>query len=293
MSTTNFRDPKPLHIQSNGGGIQSFAMYLMSCLGYLPRFDYSIFVDLGHEKPGTYKAISFLKKWSIKNNGIPIITLSDKNLLNDSIDAIKNEGKRFASIPFFSSGTSGKVGMLRRQCTGEYKIRQVNAAIKSLYNLSGNQRFPETFIYIGISIDEMLRISKPEKVKFTNIFPFCLYQTGFHSGIISFRDPKMLKSHFSRNNCIDWLHQHNFFVPPKSSCVFCPYTSDKDWLDLKISDPESFSIASKFDSEMRDFQPGKLNSKLFLHKSVKPLSLINFKKSVTLDLFECEGYCHT
>ena len=52
-----------MKIQSNGMGTQSFAMYLMSSMGVLPRFDYSIFVDTGLEKPRTYQMLSWLQGW--------------------------------------------------------------------------------------------------------------------------------------------------------------------------------------------------------------------------------------
>lgn len=284
---------KPLHIQSNGGGVQSMAMYMMSSKGILPRFDYSIFIDLGTEKPGTYAAIEFMKNEALKKNGIPLIVIKEKNLLSDTLDAITKKEKRFVSIPFFSTGPENKIGMLRRQCTGEYKIRQVNAAIKQLYGLSGNQRFPETFIYIGISLDEAIRMSSPEPVKFTNVFPFLLLQSGYKKGNISFRDPKMLSTRLSRNQLIKWLSDNNIPLPPKSSCIFCPYTSNKDWLSMKKEDPRSFEIACSFDDQIRKGKPGKVKSDLFIHKEGIPLREVNFSKPDN-DLFtECEGFCHT
>jgi len=293
MKNENYRLATPLHVQSNGGGIQSFTMYLMSCMGILPRFDYSIFIDLGHEKKGTYKAMEFLRNYSAENKGIPIITVSDRNLMDSVTYASFNRDKPFFSIPFFSSGLDGKVGMLKRQCTPNFKIRQVNSTIKKLYGLSGNQRYPETYVYIGISLDEADRVSTPEPVKFTNVYPFILYQTGYKRGNCAFRDPKHLTTRMTRNDCKKWLTANGFPIPPKSSCVFCPYTSNADWRQLKKEEPESFHTATTFDDFIRYAKPGKVNSKLYLHKSQTPLKDVDFSKDDGDSFFECEGYCHT
>lgn len=287
-----FRDPDALHIQSNGGGVQSICMYYQSCLGFLPRFDYSIFVNLGAEKPGTIKAIQEAKKWAVENNGIPIIEITNMNLATDTIDSITGKKDRFVSIPFFSSGTDGSIGMIRRQCTSEYKIRQVNQCIKHLQGKSGNQRYDPAYVWLGITIDEISRLSSPEPVKFTNVFPYCNYKTGYDSGRLSFRDPGLLNGYYHRMQCIRWLLDNNFKVPPKSSCLFCPYTSDADWLDMKKNDPDTFALAVEFDHSIRIGKPGKTNSLLYLHRSGLPLDEVVFKPHNSGDLFECSGHCH-
>jgi len=273
-------------------GLQSFAMYLMSSVGVMNRFDYSIFVDLGDEKEETYKHVEWLKVWASENNGIPIIHVSNRNLKEESLGAIGNGSKRFVSIPFFSSGVSEREGMLRRQCTSEFKIRQVLSAIKSLYGKSGNARFPETYVYLGITIDEMQRMARPEPVRFTNVYPFCDYMTGYRQGSPGFVIRTGLPNVLSRNQCEKWLVDNDFPVPPKSSCVFCPYTSNAEWQDLKVNAPDDFKKAVQFDSDMRNAKPGKLRSKLFLHRSLKPLDKVDLTSSGSCQSFECSGYCH-
>jgi len=291
-SSFRFREPRPMLVQSNGMGQQSVAMYYLSCLGFLPRFDYSIFVDLGNEKPGTYEALHYMQNWAFRNNGIPIIVLRDKNLMHDTLSVVDDPDSRFVSLPFFSCDSDGTIGILRRQCTSDYKIRQINACIKWLYGLSGNQRFPETYVYIGITFDELNRISSPEPVKFTNVYPFVNVQRGYKNAFLSSNDPYGKQWSWSRFHCVEWLTNNDFPVPPTSSCLFCPYTSDADWLDMKLNDTESFEIACTFDDKIRHLKPGVLNSNMYLHRSGIPLREVVFKSESTGTLFDCEGHCH-
>lgn len=288
----NFREPRPLLIQSNGMGIQSFAMYLMASTGYLPRFDYSIFVDLGAEKTKTLFYWEWLVNWAKNNNGIPLIRISAKNLYSDTLNALKVKDARFVSIPFFSSGSGGKEGMLQRQCTGEYKIRQINQCIKQLQGLTGNQRYKEAFVFLGISIDEMQRMNSPEPVKFTNVFPYCNYQLGYRRGNYSFREPGHITLPMSRNQIVKWLKDAGYPVPPKSSCKFCPYTTNEEWLDMRENEPQDFADSVCFDQKIRNGKPGVYKSKLYLHRSCKPLSEVDFTKDRGNDIFECGGTCH-
>lgn len=48
----------------------------------------------------------------------------------------------------------------------------------------------------------------------------------------------------SRQDVIAWFVSHSLPVPPKSSCVFCPYQSDAAWSDMKDNEPEDFTIVS-------------------------------------------------
>ncbi|HEY1192362.1 MAG TPA: hypothetical protein VGE74_32360 [Gemmata sp.] len=62
------------------------------------------------------------------------------------------------SIPVFTKSPAGKVGLIRRQCTAEYKINVVNKTIRSeVLGLKLRQRVPKDVLihqYFGISTDE-------------------------------------------------------------------------------------------------------------------------------------------
>ncbi|MBN9299840.1 MAG: hypothetical protein J0I41_22750 [Filimonas sp.] len=138
-----------LTIISLGLGVQSTCLYYMSSLGELPRADYAVFADTGKERKATYDYLRYLLSWQDVHNGIPIIICSDRNLFTDLLSSANSSGRRFASIPCFTKNESGTTGMLRRQCTGEYKIAPVDIAIRQLYGLRKGQRRPRTFVWQG------------------------------------------------------------------------------------------------------------------------------------------------
>ena len=292
MATPRLRDPEPLHIQSNGMGVQSFVMYLMSSLGILPRLDYSIFVDPGMEKPKTYELFEWLVKWSRTNNGIPLIKITDKNLLIDSTVGVPSPRQSFSTMPLFTTSSKNHVGMLQRQCTSDYKIRQVIACIKKLYGKTGNQRLPETYVYLGITSDELLRVSNPEPVRFTHVYPFLQMSTGYRAQRPNFAIRGRRLLYWSRFDCIRWLSENKFPIPPKSSCYACPYTSNNEWNDMRINDPKTFEKACEFDEKVRVRYSHKLHQTAYIHRSLSPLRDIDFSREANEDSDECSGYCH-
>jgi len=271
-----------LKIQSNGMGQQSVAMYLMSSIGVLPRLDYSIFADPGREKTQTYAYLAWLKKWAKKNNGIPIVHDKSKNLYKDILKKSNSTRQRFAAIPVFTE--SG--GMVRRQCTNEYKIIVVDNQIRKLQGKEKGESFDTVEIWFGISIEEMKRMNGPHRKNVIKVFPFCGYKN----------DGKFIKidiEPMTRGQIVKWMKEMNYPIPPKSSCVFCPFQSDSNWQDLKNNDPSGFASAIKIDKESRDLSKRGINDKLYLHRSLKPLDEVDFTKGQFEIGEDCYGYCNT
>lgn len=254
-----------MKIQSNGMGMQSVAMYLMSCMGELPRFDKSVFADPGAEHVDTYNYLEYLNEWNHKNNGIELIKDDSKNLYKDIINKWNNG--RVASIPAFTKNG----GLLFRQCTYEYKIMIVNK-----YLSKGD------LLFIGISLDEMHRIFKPR----TNVeyhYPFCniiVTKKGFRKGNYKTMTRGQIKK---------WLLKNDFDIPVKSSCVFCPFHDNKTWKDLKKTDPEGWIIACDIDKAIR--KKKGLNNDLYLHRSCVPLEKAYLQEDQAEINFDCYGFC--
>jgi hypothetical protein len=272
-----------MKIQSNGMGIQSVGMYLMSCLGELPRLDYSIFADPGAEKEKTYEYFEWLQNWSKKNNGIPLIHDKSKNLYLDLLNAKNSTGQKFAPIPAYTI-LSGEIGQVRRQCTNEYKIEVVNKKVMELQGLKKGQSFkPDTEIWLGISQDEFHRIFIPERKNQINVYPFCNYYRNKKNGWFGEFKP------MTRGEIIQWLKKYNFLIPPKSSCVFCPFQHDRNWMKLN---KQEFKVSISIDEAIRDISSmGNLNGKMYLHKSCLPIEKVNFDKDQIEINFDCYGYC--
>ena len=234
----------------------------MSSLGYLERVDHAVFADPGAEHPGTYDLLDYILDWKDKNNGIPIHVVK-KSLYDDLLD---DSGKRVASIPAF---TGNKTGMLRRQCTGEYKIQPVMKKIRELHGLKPRQRMPMTQVWLGISLDEIQRCK-------TSMLPRVEYYY------------PLVEERMTRGDCMRFLEERGFNNVPKSSCVFCPYHSDRNWKDLQYNYPEEFKKAIKVDESIRTKKG--LNESMYLHRSCIPLKDIKFADQQ--DMFMCEeGFC--
>ena len=276
-----------MKIQSNGMGTQSVAMYLMASTGILPRFDYSIFVDTGLEKPRTYWMLDWLQKWAKKNNGIELIVITKKNLASDLLKKNNSTGNRFASIPAFTNGSDG---MLRRQCTSEYKIVQIQRKIKEIQGLGANDRYLPFDNYIGISLDELSRVGMAFIAKETRIYPFCNIETT-KAKTFHYPDKYFEGNGVTRGYLINWLLENNYPDPGKSSCAFCPFMSDSEWKEIK-KDPETWKEVVAIDEAIRDSSKQGVKNPIYLHKQCKPINEVTFIENQT-SMFNCDGgVCH-
>lgn len=282
-------EKEKLNILSLGLGWQSTAIYLMSAIGELPRIDFAVFADPGGESRKTYEYLEWIKKWAVDNNAPVIVVATDKNLQNDLLSQKNSNRHRFASIPAYTKNEDGTIGMLRRQCTGEYKIYVVDRAIRTIYNLSARTRNIPTNIWKGITIDEFQRVDKPREKWKTFIYPFCGYE------IQSSGKPTKLSfgKITSRDELPAWYRERNFPMPPKSSCKFCPYHSDYNWSEMKENSPEDFADAVMIDYAIRDSAAKGLNSPIYLHRSGIPLDQVQFEKTQKIPFGECSGTCNT
>ena len=264
---SDFPNSVNLKVISLGLGVQSTAMYMMSSLGYIERADHAVFADPGAELPMTYEILNILRDWSKLNNGIPIHVTNEKNLYKDLLNQQNSTGQRFASIPAFSENG----GMIRRQCTKEYKIDPVIKEIRKLYGLKPRKRMPMTEVWLGISMDEIERVKVSQLPRVEYYYP-------------------LIEERMSRSECIQFFKDRSFPVPPKSSCVFCPYHSNKNWKELKEKLPEQFAQAVKVDEAIRDSRKKGVKEPIYLHRSCTPLERVDFGDQ--LEMFMCEeGFC--
>lgn len=266
---------KTLVVISLGAGVQSSTMALMAANGELPKPDCAIFADTGNEPKAVYTYLDFLEKIL----PYPIYKVSKGNIIDDMIGSIDN-GTRFPTAPFFTQAEiTGKKGMLRRQCTADYKIIPIKKKIRELCNIGFGKHFPkDKYVeqWIGISTDEIGRM-KPSRDKY-----------------ILNRHP-LIELKMSRQDCINYLNKNKIPLPEKSACIICPFHNDSYWHFMKTERPIEFAEAVDFDKKVRTGSR-KIRDKLYLHRSCKPLDEIEFDKKENdkqLDMFnnECEGMC--
>jgi hypothetical protein len=278
------------HVLNLGAGVQSTALYLLNMRRVVkPRFDYAIFADTREEPALVYSHL----KWLISLDGPPILAYSWGHRLGDQLMKGQNStGHRFVSIPAFTAEIEGKKkGIIRRQCTKEYKIEVVDRAIRrEVLKLRPKQRIPSSvrvIQYFGISIDEVSRASKIYENWVTGKSPF---------------EPKfpLVDMKWTRQDCKDWLAREGNIphVVPRSACVFCPFKSNEEWRHLIETDPTAFARAVEIDNALR--VPGNvcnrgMDDKMYVHSSCIPLVQIDFSSSPTETPYtfghECEGMC--
>jgi hypothetical protein len=277
---------RELHVLNLGAGVQSTALYLLSREPQAKlRFDLALFADTGEEPAAVYRHLKYLQ-----DLGSPEIWVRSTGRLGDDLIRGRNStGQRFVSIPCFTKDGAGKVGMVRRQCTSEYKIQVINRAIRyELLGLRPRQRVPKGVLvhqYFGISIDEAARAERAKK-RFAAI-----KHTIPHWPLIEMG--------WSRKDCIAFLKDKLPHETPKSSCVFCPYRTNQSWRNLKSTDPVGWARAVEIDHAHRDPQSvctRGFRQELFVHRSCVPLETIDFEKLApsTLDpmtVGECQGMC--
>jgi len=240
-----------LRILSLGAGVQSSTILLMACKGELPKPDAAIFADTGWETMATYQHLEWLKVEAGKH-GIPVIVVGLGNIRDLAINSHvrSRNGNRSASMPLFTDN-DGSIGMLRRQCTLDYKITPIKKQIRKMLGIKPKHRAPKDCVeqWIGISTDEAQRIFANKRDRMSVM-----------------RFPLLEWKLMSRYQCQKWLYDNYQIVVPKSSCIGCPYHSQKEWRNL--SDDE-FKNACDFDGAIR--QKGGVRGDLFLHRSCVPL----------------------
>ena len=253
-----------MNILSLGAGVQSSTLAMMAAAGEIgPMPDAAIFADTGWEPKKVHEYLDWLEK----QLPFPVYRVMNGGGL---LEAIKGNG-RFAAVPFFTLNG----GMGRRQCTGEFKIIPVQKKIRELLGYEKYKRIPEgaATVWIGISTDESIRM-KPSQVKWIN-----------------HRWP-LIENGMSRMQCLEWFEQHNMPQPPKSSCLGCPFHSDKQWIEIKNGDQDEWFETVEIDRFIR--YRTKMKHSQFMHRSLKPLDEVNFDGLENqMDLWgnECEGMC--
>jgi len=265
-----------LRVLSLGAGVQSTTMALMAAHGEFKHMpDCAIFADTGWEPAAVYDHLQWLMSPNVLP--FPVHVISRGNLRDDLLTkATGKVDKRFAAVPFFTSGG----GLGRRQCTKEYKVEPIARKQRELLGYVKGQRIPagSCEVWIGISTDEAVRM-KPSRYRWqANRWP-------------------LIEKRMSRWDCLRWLERRGYPAPPKSSCLGCPFHSDAHWRAMRDNAPDEWADTVRVDKEIR--AGGTLTGmreQQFMHRSLVPLDEVDLSTAAERgqpDLFanECEGMC--
>lgn len=267
-----------LRVLSLGAGVQSTTLALMAAHGTIgPMPDCAIFADTGWEPQAVYDHLAWLRSPNVLPFPVHVVQAGD--IRADLLRA--GSGERWASIPAFTRTVArGRVslGMIRRQCTKDYKIVPIRREVRALAGLTRRRSPPHPVVeqWIGISLDETIRMKPSFEAWQVNRWP-------------------LIEERMSRQDCLRWLERHGYPIPPKSSCIGCPFHSDAMWRHIRDEDPQAWADAVMVDRAVRTGLRG-IRGQVFLHRSAVPLEdadLTTASDRGQLDLFgnECEGMC--
>ncbi len=263
-----------LTVISLGAGVQSSVMALMAAHGEIePMPDCAIFADTQAEPQHVYDWLDWLET----QLPFPVHRVTHGSL-KEAVSSGK-DGPRLATPPFFTGAKGGsQTGILRRQCTQEYKIKPIQKKLREMAGIKPRQRVKEVRVsqWIGISLDEIQRMKDPPEKWCENRWP-------------------LLEKRMTRLHCLEWMRDKGYNqLPRKSACTFCPYHDNETWRQMKREDPDSFAEAVMVDEAIRDgFQ--KTTQKLYVHRSCIPLKDVDFRNAEDYGqlsfLDECDGMC--
>jgi hypothetical protein len=277
-----------------GAGTQSSVLLVMADRGDIEPVEVAIFADTQAEPREVYDHLDWLEK-QVKT---PVVRVTAGNLESDSIafrqyrfNDTTTGRKGHASVPLFVLNPDGSRGMIRRQCTSEYKIQPVVRYIRrTLMGLEDGKRVPAgttlTQVF-GISFDERHRMRIPTDKWGRFEYPLV--------------DRKLTRWQVIAL-AEKWFPERTF---PRSACVFCPYKSNEEWRRMRDDMPDEWARAVAYDKAIRDAQAegvaaGKqLAGVPFVHQQLVPLDEADLRSNdekqgqLTLNGFagECEGMC--
>lgn len=261
-----------LQVLSLGGGVQSCALALMSARGDLPLLDAAFFADTGDEKRGTYRYLDWLET----QLPFPLIRVRRPGETLGQLAVSVASGERPLSgaglPPFYLADPKG---MAPKQCNADFKRDVVTRAVRALMEERGialRRGAPIVEQWVGFSTDELERLGDHRKKYIKCRWP-------------------LIELRMNRQDCKQWFHQRQLPVPPKSSCIYCPYQGDEQWRAMKENtQDDDWARAVAFDSAIRPYHSAATGS-AFLHRSCRPLPEVSLDRAPDLFGEDCNGYC--
>lgn len=265
----------PVRVLSLGAGVQSTTLLYMMLSGEIEKAEHAIFADTGWEPQAVYDHLETLKPL-MADAGIEFHMVSKGNIREDFLA----DDKRYASMPLHMTGEDGKKGIVRRQCTSEYKIAPLMKKQRELAGLKSGERCKEHRIttLIGISWDEVQRVKDPQFSWIRHEYP-------------------MVDKRITRQDCLDWCVEREYKKPPRSACIGCPFKSSEEWRLLSET-PSEWDDAVAFDEALRTYPHlvARYRATPFLHSSRVELRNADLRTDQEKGIWsmfdnECEGMC--
>lgn len=265
-----------LRVLSLGAGVQSSTIALMMAHGEIEPPDVAIFADTQAEPAAVYRHLESLRT----KLPFPVEIVSAGSLTDEILQASRGEGQNTGRPPFYVRNADGSSGILRRQCTGDYKIGVIRQRVRELLGVQPRKRVPadrHVTQVIGISLDEAGRMKISQDKWCTHEYP-------------------LVDRRLNRWDCIRWLERHGYAIPTKSACVFCPYRRVAEWRRLRDESPDDFAKAVEIDRAIRAPEYVRRVGRCYVHNSMVPLDQVDLstdqeRGQPNLWDDECDGMC--
>lgn len=256
-----------MKILSLGAGVQSTALLYLILEGRVDA-DAAIFADTGWEPRAVYDHLDRLRA-RCDAAGLPLYVVS----AGESIRTVGARGDKFGAfdLPYFTLNEGGGAGMVRRQCTKNFKIVPIRRKVRELMAEAGVR---EAVQLVGISRDEVQRM-KPSGVRYLR------------------HEWPLVDRGWTRLDCLRYLEAQGV-AAPRSACIGCPYHSDYEWRRLRDESPDEWADAVAFEREVQAHGLGLFGTP-FLHRQRVPLDEVDLTtpedRGQLTFTDECEGMC--
>ena len=162
----------PYRVLSLGAGVQSTVLALMAEHGDfgLPKPDIAIFADTQWEPRAVYEHLEWLKT----QVSFEIKTVTAGNIKENLRNGVMPDNSKFIGIPIFLAKDDGEFGLMRRQCTTQYKLKPIHQEIRRSLGLKPRQPVPmdsKIEMWVGISVDEIARAKPTQERWIDKKFP--------------------------------------------------------------------------------------------------------------------------
>lgn len=310
------------HVISDGIGTQSWTMKQLAKRGILaPMPVEAVFADTKDERRKVYDYLDQQRnKFPFPITAISIGKLSDAAL---KVRTSKASGKNYLKhhIPVFIRRSSGKLGMMGRACTLDFKIEPIRRYLRDSVigkgeYLAWRKKHKDALRLLGLYKLQKSMKKKGLHVGLPIVYPHAAWKECQDDALVCLwigistdeidraKDsvvPWILNRHplteigYDREKCISWLSEVGEPEPPDSSCKYCPYHSDDKWIRMREEAPEEFEEAAVFEEDyQKSFaQCDRLDGVPYLHDSRKPLRqvvLVSGRRS-SAEQTPCKGIC--
>jgi hypothetical protein len=230
--------------------VDSAAIALLICRGDLPTPDYAYMTDNGYDGTWTWDYVERILKPNLRAAGVTLHIIKTTDYSSTNI--IDNGMVR---IPAYALQKDGQVVKLATRCSQAWKMAP---ALKWLREMG----IKRCINMIGIAADESRRVKESPRMWIKNWYP-------------------LVDMNLARHDCKKLLlSDHDWSIPNRSSCIFCPQKKDSQWIDLRDNYPAEWQRVIEIEKVIHVSHPH-----IFLHRSCRPLSEVRFVGGGFVEIF--------